>query len=46
MAKDEKSSKKMASKAAKVLGNPKSTKSEKSMAGSVLTQSADKKKKK
>ena len=34
----------MASKAAKVLGNPKSTKSEKSMAGSVLTQAADKKK--
>ena len=46
MAKSEKSSKKMASKAAKVLGNPKSTKSEKSMAGSVLTQAADKKKKK
>jgi len=45
MAKDEKSSKNMASKAGKILGNPKSTKSEKSMAASVLTQAADKKKK-
>ena len=46
MAKNEKTSKKMASKAGKVLGNPKSTKSEKGMAGSALTQAADKKKKK
>ena len=46
MAKNVESSKRMASKAGKVLGDPKSTKSEKGMAGSVLTQAADKKKKK
>jgi hypothetical protein len=46
MAKNEKTSKKVASKASKVLKDPKSTKAEKSVAGSALTQAADKKKKK
>jgi hypothetical protein len=46
MAKNEKTSKKVATEASKVLRDPKSTKIEKSVAGSALTQSADKKKKK
>jgi hypothetical protein len=46
MAKNEKTSKSVASKAAKVLSNPKSTKAEKSVAASALSQAPDKKKKK
>ena len=46
MAKNEKTSKAVASKASKILKDPKSTKAEKSVAGSALTQAADKKKKK
>jgi hypothetical protein len=46
MAKNEKTSKKAATEASKVLRDPKSTKIEKSVAGSVLTQAPDKKKKK
>jgi len=46
MAKNEKTGKKAASNASKVLKNPKSTKAEKSVAGSALTQAPDKKKKK
>lgn len=46
MAKNEKTSKEVASKASKILSNPKSTKAEKSVAASALTQAPDKKKKK
>ena len=46
MAKNEKTSKKVATEAPKVLRDPKSTKIEKSVAGSVLTHAPDKKKKK
>jgi hypothetical protein len=46
MAKNEKTSKKVASKASKVLRDPKSTKIEKSVAASALTQAPNKKKKK
>lgn len=45
MAKNEKTSKEVASKASKVLKDPKSTKDEKSVAASALTQAKDKKKK-
>ena len=45
MAKHEFTSKKVASRAAKVLKDPKSTKREKSVAGSALTQARNKKKK-
>ena len=44
MAKKEQTSKKVASKAGKQLKDPKSTKDEKSVAGSALTQAPDKKK--
>jgi hypothetical protein len=44
MAKNEKTSKKAASAAGKVLQNPKSTKAAKSAAGSALTQRPNKKK--
>jgi hypothetical protein len=44
MAKNEKTSKSVASKAAKILSNPKSTKAEKSVAASALSQAPDKKK--
>ena len=43
MAKNEKTSKKVASTAAKILRNPKSSKAAKSVAGSALTQAPDKK---
>ena len=46
MAKNEKTSKKVAKEASKILRDPKSTKIEKSVAGSALTQASDKKKKK
>lgn len=46
MAKNEKTSKSVASKASKILNDPKSTKAMKSVAASVLTQAPDKKKKK
>lgn len=46
MAKNEKPSPKVASEASKILKDPKSTKAEKSVAGSALTQAKDKKKKK
>lgn len=46
MAKNEKTSPSVASKAAKVLANPKSTPVQKSIAGSALTQTKDKPKKK
>ncbi len=46
MAKNEKTSPKVASKAAKLLGSKRSSKDVKSVAGSALTQTADKKKKK
>ena len=46
MVQNEKTSKKMASAASKVLRDPKSTKAAKSVAASALTQAADKKKKK
>ncbi|MHB1326533.1 MAG: hypothetical protein ACYC0L_10155 [Thermoleophilia bacterium] len=46
MAKNEKTSPSVASKAGKILSNPKSSKAAKSVAGSALTQAADKKKKK
>jgi hypothetical protein len=46
MAKNERTSKKVASKASKVLSNPKSTKAQKSVAASALTQAPDKKKRK
>ena len=44
MAKNEKTSKSVASKASKILRNPKSSKAAKSVAGSALTQAPDKKK--
>ncbi|MFC4238354.1 hypothetical protein ACFOY8_24370 [Thalassospira xianhensis] len=43
MAKNEKTSKAVASKAAKILKSPSSSKSAKSVAGSALTQAPDKK---
>ena len=43
MAKNERTSRKVASKAAKILRNPKSTPSQKSVAGSALTQAPDRK---
>jgi hypothetical protein len=46
MAKNEKTSKEVASKASKILQDKKSTKDQKSVAGSALTQTEDKKKKK
>lgn len=46
MAKNEKTSKSVASKAAKILSNPKSSKAAKSVAGSALTQAPDRKKRK
>jgi hypothetical protein len=46
MANNEKTSKKVASKAAKILKNPKAKKDEKSVAGSALAQAPDKKGKK
>ncbi len=45
MAKNEKTSKSVASKAAKILRNPSSTKAQKSVAASALTQAPDKGKK-
>jgi hypothetical protein len=44
MAKNEKTSPKVATKAAKLLNDPKSSKIVKSVAGSALSQAADKKK--
>lgn len=41
MARNEKTSKKVASQAAKILANPKSTKAQKSVAASALTQAPD-----
>jgi hypothetical protein len=46
MAKNERTSKSVATKAAKVLRNPKSTKGMKSIAASALTQAPDRKKRK
>lgn len=46
MAKNEKTSKEVASKASKLLKDPKSSKIVKSVAASALTQTPDKKKKK
>ncbi len=46
MAKNEKTSSRVASIAAKALRNPKSSKTTKTLAGSVLTQSPDRKRKK
>lgn len=46
MAKNEKTSKAVASKASKILRDQKSSKAAKSVAGSTLTQAPDKKKKK
>jgi hypothetical protein len=46
MARNEKTSKRVASKAARILSDPKSTKPAKSVAASALTQTADKKRKK
>lgn len=45
MGKNEKTSKSVASKASAILRDPKSTKAEKSVAASALTQAANKKKK-
>lgn len=42
MARNEKTSKSVASKAAKILRNPKSTKAQKSVAASALTQAPNK----
>lgn len=44
MAKNEKTSKKMATIASKTLFNPKSSKLEKTLSGALLTQAPDKKK--
>ena len=44
MARNEKTSKSVASKAAKILRNPKSSKAQKSVAASALTQRPDRKK--
>ncbi len=46
MAKNEKTSSKVASKAGKILNDPKSSKKSKSVAASALTQAKDKPKKK
>lgn len=46
MTRNEKTSPRVAKKASKILRNPKSTKPQKSVAGSALTQTKDKKKKK
>jgi hypothetical protein len=46
MARSEKTSKRVASKASKILRDPKSTKAMKSVAASALTQRPDKRKKK
>jgi hypothetical protein len=46
MARNEKTSKTVASKASKILSDPKSTKAQKSVAASALTQAPDKKKSK
>ena len=46
MGKNEKTSKSAASKAGKILRDPKSTKAQKSVAASALTQAPDKKKRK
>jgi hypothetical protein len=46
MAKNEKTSARVATEASKVMKDPKSTKMEKSVAASALTQAPDKKKKK
>ena len=46
MAKNEKTSKRVATQASKQLRNPKSSKSQKSVAASALTQAPDKKRKK
>lgn len=46
MAKNEKTSPTVASKASKILSNPKSTSAQKSVAASALTQARDKPKKK
>lgn len=46
MAKSEKSSKRLGKLASKVLKNPKSSKTAKSLAGSVLTQRPDRRKRK
>jgi hypothetical protein len=46
MAKNEKTSPKVASKASKILSDPNSSKKEKSVAASALTQAKDKPKKK
>ncbi len=46
MAKNERTSKSVASKASKVLADPKSSKAMKSIAASALTQSPDKRKRK
>jgi hypothetical protein len=46
MANNEKTSKDVASKASKILKNPKSAKDAKSVAGSALSQAPDKKKRK
>ena len=46
MAKNERTSKKVASKAAKLLSNPKSSKAVKSVAASALTQAPDKNRRK
>jgi len=43
MARNERTSQKVASKAAKILRNPKSTKTQKSVAASALTQAPNKK---
>lgn len=45
MARNERTSKKVASKAGKILSDPKSTKREKSVAASALTQARNKKRK-
>lgn len=45
MARNEKTSKRVASKASKILRDPKSSKTAKSVAASALTQAPDKKKK-
>jgi len=46
MARNERTSKSVASKASKILSDPKSTKAQKSVAASALTQTSDKKKSK
>ena len=46
MARNEKTSKSVASKASKILRNPRASKAAKSVAGSALTQAPDKRKRK